>query len=79
MKIVIDIPETYYKTCKEWESIGVATIDQAIISHGTPYEETKQERRSPGVIVENGKCAYCGKPLEKDRLLICRECQKKER
>lgn len=78
MKIVIDIPETYYKTCKEWESIGVATLDQAIISHGTPYEEDGQERRSPGVIVESGKCAYCGKPLEKDRLFICRECQKEE-
>lgn len=29
-------------------------------------------------IVENGKCVLCGKPLEKDRLFICRECQKKE-
>lgn len=30
------------------------------------------------MIVENGKCAVCGKQLEKDRLFICRECQKKE-
>lgn len=30
------------------------------------------------MIVENGKCVLCGKPLEKDRLLICKECQKKE-
>ena len=30
------------------------------------------------MIVENGKCALCGKSLEKGRLFICRECQKKE-
>lgn len=36
-------------------------------------------RRTFGMkIVENGKCVVCGKPLEKDRLFICRECQKKE-
>ena len=29
-------------------------------------------------IVESGKCAVCGEPLVKDRLFICRECQKKE-
>lgn len=30
------------------------------------------------MIVENGKCASCGKPLEEDRLFICKECQKEE-
>lgn len=27
--------------------------------------------------VENGKCALCGKPLEKDKLFLCKECQKR--
>lgn len=28
-------------------------------------------------IVENGKCAICGKSLEENRVFVCRECQMK--
>ena len=39
MKVVIDIPETYYELCRVCAGINSATADQQIIAQGTPYEE----------------------------------------
>lgn len=30
------------------------------------------------MIIENGKCAACGKPLAGKRLILCQECQEKQ-
>lgn len=43
MKIVIDIPESAYEAYKEWDKSGIATVEQTIIAHGTPFEITEEQ------------------------------------
>lgn len=38
MKLVIDIPESYFTACKDWDNSKVATIEQTIIAHGKPID-----------------------------------------
>ena len=38
MKIVIDIPDSYYNACKEWREQGVAQVAEGFIAGGIPYE-----------------------------------------
>lgn len=37
MKLIIDIPESYYISCKEWVDNKCATVPEIIIANGKPY------------------------------------------
>lgn len=36
MKIVIDVPVSYYSACKDWQSTNIATVAEGIIASGIP-------------------------------------------
>lgn len=42
------------------------------------YKQAEQEERR-AVIIVNGNCVICGKPLSGNRLFLCEECEEKEK
>lgn len=53
MKLVIEVTETLYEACKEWQEANVSNWSENVIAKGTPYEEenTCDER-------EKGNCPF---------------------
>lgn len=76
MKVVIDIPESYYEACKQWKEGHVAQVAEMIVADGKPYDE-----RPTGhwikTISENGvtsavRCSECG--FGDNRYMLFRYC-----
>lgn len=39
MKLIIEVTEALYETCKEWQEANVSTWSEDIIARGTPLPE----------------------------------------
>jgi len=71
MKLVIDIPEEYYKTIKETKK-EVVPIGWASIRDGIKYEERPQSQEDK----KTKKCPVCGNDLYEYCFSCCYEGEK---
>lgn len=61
MKLIIEVTETIYEMCKEWQEANVSNWSENIIANGTPYEERPQGKWIPINSIED---------IPKDRMLF---------
>lgn len=73
MKLIIEVTETIYEMCKEWQEVNVSTWSENIIANGIPYEKKGKWITKPRV---HGVtyCSECDFELKIDDTNFCPNC-----